>query len=185
MVDHPSPANDPPPGQPSNPPAAPSLSDWTRRELQWTAETFTKAFITLVTLRAVAALTQAVQFPVKPAWKPEAAAPPAPPVTVPTAPAYQRPDGLDDDPVVVLRADGVTLHEHATRHAGQRWPCPLLDRQPCRDCRWLVITERGRSQCAARAMVALHDHPRFRDLGIEDVRDLVQQDDPSVRVWLD
>ncbi len=186
MVDQPSnDTNAPPDPRSSDPPAPSSPWTWTRRELQWAVETFSKAFLTLVTIRAVSALAQATPFPVRPAWRSEASSPAtATPPACTSPPAYA--DAEDaDEPTILFRAGGVILHEHSTRHPGQRWACPLLDRNPCRDCRWLVITHRGQSQCAARAMVALHDHPRFSDLGIEDVRDLVQDDDPAIRMWLD
>ena len=163
-----------------------SLAVSAQRELQWIVATFAKTFLTLITIRTVAALARATPFPVRPAWGSKPATPDTPQSGVPMrSEPYARMTDDHEQPTLLFRADGLSFFQHDDRHPGQRWPCPILDEDPCRDCRWLVITSRGSSECAARAMVALRNHPRFQGLGIEDVRDLVHEDDPALRVWLD
>jgi hypothetical protein len=162
--------------------ASPSrVWEWTARETLWTVDVFTRMFATIVVLRTVSQLVSHWWFP-KEVWD-------ASPTLVRgfgTSPTPSPKDGdtvegtIDDDvPEFVMSFDGDRFYRHRMRHAEQYFACPLLRRDPCRDCEWFVEDAAGEPRCAAVTKLVVRHHAHYRYFTLEELRTLLERGRPS------
>lgn len=154
--------------------------NWTVGETLWTVDVFTRMFATIVVLRTVSQLVSRWWFP-KDVWDASptlvrgfGAAPQPSPEDADTTETVE-----DDGPEFVMAFEGDRFYRHRTRHAEQYFACPLLRRDPCRDCQWFVEDAAGEPRCAAVTKLVVRHHPHYRYFSLDELRTLLERGRPS------
>jgi len=160
------------------------VGTWLGHEALWSVDVFTRMFATVVVLRTVSQLVTTWWFP-QGVWD-------ASPTLVRGFGGVSVEDDEEEDAdgdveahdseEFVMTADGERFYRHSTRHQGQYWPCPIVSRDPCRECAWFAQDLDRRPRCAAVVKLALRHHERYRHFTLEEIRVLIEQGRPGVFV---
>lgn len=157
---------------------------WATEETAWTVDVFVRMFATIVVLRTISQLVGHWWFP-RSVWDASRSlvrgfgGTSAAQDSAASKDVDHDSDEEDDGPELVLTADGERFYNHDVRQPSQYWPCPLLLRDRCRDCRWFTEDVTGAPRCAAVAKVLTRHHTHYRHFTLDELRELLERGRPG------